>query len=363
MEEFKIKYQNAYEQIRPRADYLEKLYAGYEKGQRNRREMFWKIMRPAAAVCVCIPVLLMTLLSVAAKSVPAVYDIVARYAPALADFVLPVSVSDTSRGITMQVEAVNVEDKTTELSAELIVSFSDAEGSDTDRIKGKADLYESYHLESYGASYSVGGCRFLAYDEMEDKAFFKIDLTTDGRYENGRIKLCVSSLLTDVRKEQQDIPLDDILEDPRTKPVSLNGFGGREDREAVAQYIGSFDEDSPLPDGLVMDIVKPDESMLETLTVTGVGYSDGLLRIQSCRGTFRDVDRHIRPYLVDESGEERHEDYSLMWHEEVNGETICFDEHWFLLEESELEKVRVYGIFYVTAGNVDGNWEVVCEIP
>ena len=68
MEEFKIKYQNAYEQIRPRADYLEELYAGYEKGQRNRREMFWKIMRPAAAVCVCIPVLLMTLLSVAASA-------------------------------------------------------------------------------------------------------------------------------------------------------------------------------------------------------------------------------------------------------------------------------------------------------
>lgn len=358
MEDFKIKYQKAYEHIIPSSDYLEAIYDRLEEKNRMRHSLLLTIMRPVAAVCAVLFIVSVTLLPVMAKSVPAVYDVIEKYAPALADFVVPVEISDTACNITMRVEAVNVEEKT----AEIVVSFSDAEGSDKDLIKGKVDLYDSYDLQSYGATYDVGGCSFLEYDAAEDKAYFKIDLSTDGQYDKGKLRFRVHQLLTEVSKEEKTIDLSDIIQDPTTKTVSLNGLGGMENREAIAQYIGTSTGDSPLSAGQVMDIVKVDESMTEVLTVTGVGYSDGLLRIQVCRGNFSNADRHVQLFLTDKNGAERHEDFSLMWHEEAGGETIIFDEYWFLIEENALEEAQAYGIFYITAGSVEGDWEVTCAV-
>lgn len=358
MEDFKIKYQRSYEHIMPRPDYLEKIYDKLEERRESRHSLLFIIMRPVIAVCAVLLIMSATLLPAMAKSIPAVYDTIEKYAPALADYVLPTRISDTACGITMQVEAINVEDK----RAEIIVSFSDAEGSDKDLIKGKVDLYDSYHLQGYGSAYDVGGCSFLVYDEAEDKAYFKIDLSTDSAYSKGKLRFGVHQLLTEVSKEEKPVSLENIIRDPDTKTVSLNGMGGMEDREEIAQYIGTSEEGSPLSTGQVMDIVEADESMAEALTVTGVGYSDGILRIQICRGNFSNADRHAQFFLADQEEKERHEDFSLMWHEEVNGEELLFDEYWFLLEESELETTRAYGIFHITGGSVTGNWEVTCTI-
>ena len=358
MEDFKINYQKAYEHIIPSSDYLEGIYDKLEEMHKRHHSQIFTVMRPVAAVCVVLFILSVTLLPVMAKSIPTVYGVIEKYVPALADFVLPVEISDTSRDITMQVEAVNIEDKT----AEIIVSFSDAAGSNKNLIKGKVDLYDSYDLQSYGGAYDTGGCSFLEYDEATDKAYFKIDLSTDGEYDKGKLRFRVHQLLTDVSKEEKLIPLDDIIKEPSLKKVSLNGMGGMENRDAFAQYIGTSEGDSPLSTGQVMSIVEADESMAESLTVTGVGYTDGILRIQICRGNFSNADRHMQSFLIDKEGLERHEDFSVMWHEEAAGEAVIFEEHWFLVEESELETVQVYGIFHITGGSVTGNWEVTCEI-
>ena len=338
MEDFKRNYKQAYEQITSDDDYLDGIRNRLEEKRKKRQHRFVLIMRPAAAVCAVMLVLSMTLLPVAAKTIPKIYNIIEKYAPALADFVLPLEKTDTSQGITMQVEAINAKEKT----AEIIVSFSDAEGSDKNLIKGKVDLYESYDLQAYGASYHTGGCSFLEYDEAEDKAYFKIDVSTDGEYEKGKLRFRVYRLLVNDSEEKKWISLENIIMDPETKESSA--------------------DDSPIPSERVMDLVKADESMLEALTVTGVGYSNGILRVQTCRGNFSEADRHMRPFIVDSEGNERHNDFTVGWQEEVNGERILFDEHWFLVEESELQDVQLYGIFYVTDGCVKGNWEVTCEL-
>jgi len=53
---------------------------------------------------------------------------------------------------------------------------------------------------------------------------------------------------------------------------------------------------------------------------------------------------------------------SLSWQEEINGERISFDEHWFLVDEKELEELQMYGIFYITDGSVKGDWEVTFRL-
>ena len=357
MEEFKISYQRAYEHILPNSDYLENIIDKVDERKRKQRSIPFLILRPAAAICAVVLLLSVTVLPVMARNFPLLYNIIDKYAPALADFVLPVETSDTSKGITMQVEAIDIQDNT----AEIIISFSDAEGSDKDLIKGSIDLYDSYYLKSYGASYEAGGCEFLEYDELEDKAYFKISLSTDGSYKSEKVRFSVHQILTNKSREKQWIELDNIIKNPKMKSVSYGG-GGRQDSELYNQYFGESDNGSSQSGGLVMDIAEVDESMIEALTVTGVGYSDGVLRIQTCCGNCSDADRHMRSFLIDSMGNERDCDLSLGWQDEIDGESVSFDEHLFLVDESKLDKIQIYGIFYTAENSVNGNWEVTFEL-
>lgn len=359
MDQFKTVYQAAYNRIEPDTQLIDRIAEELEDKRIGRMHaVMTGVMRPAAAFCAIMLIMSLTALPAAAKTIPFVYSIIEQYAPSLADFVLPEEISDTSAGITMQVEAINVE----EHDADILVSFSDAEGSGMDLIKGKVDLYDSHHLRSFGASYNVGGCSFLEYDETTDKAYFKIDVSSDGVYDKGKLKFNVHQLLTNLSEEKRWIDLTDVVKNPAMKSVTLNGRGGSGDREAIEKYMGGSTDGSPRPGAQVLDMQKADESMIEALTVTGIGYADGILRVQSCRGNLSEADRHMQPFIIDSGGNERHNDFSVGWQETVNGEILSFDEHWFLVEESELEQLQMYGIFWITDGSVKGDWEVTFRV-
>ncbi len=357
-EHFKSMYKQAYDRIEPDANYMVGIAEKVEQNKQQRLRTVVSVMRPVAAVCCIALILSMTALPAMAKSIPIIYNVLAKYAPALADYVLPVETSDTSLGITMQVEAIHVKDNT----AQIVVSFSDAEGSSQNLIKGKVDMYDSYHLRSYGTDNEIGGCHFLEYDEAEDKAYFKIDVTTSGEFDKSKLNFRVYQILTNCSEEKRSISLDNLVMTPATKQVTLNGLGGSQDRSVIEQYLRASADGSPRPSGQVLDLQKADAGMAEALTITGIGYADGILRIQTCRGNLTNADRHMQPFLLDVDEKERYNDFSLSWQEEVDGKKLSFDEHWFLIEEKELENIQVYGIFWITDGSMKGDWEVTTHI-
>lgn len=358
MKEFKIAYQRAYESILPDPGCLASIMDRTEK--KRMRQAFYSMGRAAAAACMVVTIMSFLALPVMAKNVSAVYRVIEKYAPALSDYILPVRMSDTKNGITMQVEAVDVKENT----AEVLVSFCDAVGSGQDLIRGKVDLYDSYHLQSYGGTSGIGGCSFLEYDASEDKAYFKISLATDGTYDREKIRFAVGQLLCNVSREKLPIALDGMVKNPKLKWVSINGESRMEDNERFEQYQRTAADDSLLCMWEVMDLVKADESMAETLAVTGAGYADGILRVQICRGNFETADRHMEIFLTDRKGKEARCDASLMWQEEAgeSGERLLFEEHWFLVDESQLDQLQMYGIFHVTDGNIEGGWEVTFRL-
>ncbi|MCM1261496.1 MAG: hypothetical protein NC313_02145 [Butyrivibrio sp.] len=358
MENFKVNYKKAYEHISPSSDYIKGIIDKVNDKKRAKKAAHILTARYVMAAGVIVILLFVSVLPAAARTFPAVYNIIEKYAPMLADFVVPIDVESTSRGITMQVEAIDIKDN----AAEIIVAFRDAQGSGKDLIKGSIDMYDSYYLQSYGASYDIGGCFFLEYDEQEDKAYFKISLSTDGKYDNGKASFGVRQLLTTAAKEERPIDLSNIIKNPQTKAVSLNGRSGMNDSDAFNKYETEPVDGSPLKGWTVMDITEIDESMIESLTVTGVGYADGILRVQVCRGNFKDADRHARLFLIDSRGEEQCSDVSFMWHEEVNGETVIVNEDWFVVDEGELDKIQMYGVFYAKENSVNGNWKVTFDL-
>ena len=100
------------------------------------------------------------------------------------------------------------------------------------------------------------------------------------------------------------------------------------------------------------------EFFADALTVTGVAYQDGILRVQICRGDLTEADRYMIPVLVNQTGEEWHENYSWGWQERVDGTPYTFEEFWFFVEEEELSVSELKGDVCVKDGAIRGNWNI-----
>lgn len=354
---FREEYRKAYDKINIDQTKLQELLIWTEQEPSGSGWKVFYLIRPIAVTILSLCFFGMMALPALAKQIPAVYQVLQQYAPALTEYILPEKVSATSEDITLQAEAINIKGN----KAEVILSFKDAEGSQRDQINGKVDLYDSYRIYNYGETWVAGGCSFLEYDEAEDKAYFKIDITSDHVFNKDKVKLAVTQLLTHCIEEERAISLDDMIEDPKEKIREYNGGGGiLQDRSLIPFFVNGVGSSSRTM--RVMDETGWDESLSEALTVTGVAYDEGILRVQQCRGNFSEADRHIQLYLKDKEGNERIPDYSVGWKEEINGEEVLFDESWFMISEEELKQYELYGMFYITDGSVKGNWEVTINL-
>ena len=106
-----------------------------------------------------------------------------------------------------------------------------------------------------------------------------------------------------------------------------------------------------------------DSTNVDKLEITAIGYQDGILRIQNCRGSFKNADRHMALRWVDAAGNEHIPDYSVGWQEALAGENISFNEQWFIVSEEELAEMKMEATYFVTDGCMEGDWEVVFEAP
>ena len=353
---FQEKYIKAYNNVEVSELNIDELWMRAEE-KRSTGKMIFQLVQPIAVPVLSLCLAFMLIVPVLAEEIPAVYRLIQKYAPALTGYILSEEASSTSKNITLQLEAVNIQDN----DAEIILSFRDAEGSSLDQIKGKVDLYDSYRIQNYGETSVIGGCSFLEYDPAADKAYFKISITSDKSFERNRVKFAVRQLLTNYTKEERRIDLTNMIEDPKEKiPEYYCGGGELQNKDKFPFFI----EDSSNTDWnvRVMDVVELKEELLEDLRITGVAYDEGVLRVQQCRGNFQEADRHIMFYLKDENGNEKLPDCSASWQEEIQGERVGFDEHWFLITEEELKQYELYGMFYNKGGSVKGNWEVVVDL-
>ena len=356
------RYKKAYDKITPEKECLERLTQIIEEKENRPQHRFFIAVGTGAAVLAFFCLVILLSLPAAVKAAPGFYGLLVKYAPALADYCLPEECSCTSQGITMQVEAVKAEGN----SMELVLSFSDAENGG-DLIHGTVEMGHSYGIQSYGGESSIGGAGFLGYDEAADKAYFKMDLISFQQTDKVKAVLTVDQLMTIVTEEEQWIPLETMVKEPAVREVIISGRGGIgfdsfSEKNVFGRVDDSPQSDDPRLTACVMDVGRADSGLADELTVMGIGYLDGVLRVQVCRGTYEDAERHAQLFLVDSGGEERIEDFSVGWSEEIDGERFSFDEHWFLVDETALKNLRLYGIFYRREGCVNGGWEVTLDL-
>ncbi len=353
---FKESYKKAYDALTPDKGKVAQWEA---TACGNKKKNEGVSLRPAIAILTVFVLVTATSTSALAALGDVAYKKIAEIAPGLADYILPVQLADTKKSITMQVEAMLVEGK----EAELIVSFADEEGSTKDYIAGKVDMYDSYHLKSYGTESNVGGCTFLEYDADSGKAYFNVCVSAEEEFAGDRVKFNVNQLLVESKEYERALEMDLLIVNPDLKECILSGKGGGEEAwDALKGYTYKTEESFPRFAGRVMDVAVLNDSLKDTIQVTGVGYSDGILRVQICRGTYEDADRHGQIFIRKEDGEYRYSDASVSWQEEFGGDKILFDEQWFLMEEEEIEDLQLFGSFYETGQAVKGNWSVTVEL-
>ena len=158
------------------------------------------------------------------------------------------------------------------------------------------------------------------------------------------------------------IELDEMVKNPDLKSVVPNLTAGILDRSAFPGCFGEKDERYGRQKCNVLNLTETSEALADDLTIIGVAYLDGILRIQVCEGDCTMADRHLNVYLLDEDGNKKLEDYAVGWKEEVNGVELKFTEVWFLVEEEELAHYQMYGTSNISDGLVEGDWAVTFRL-
>ena len=363
---FKGRYQKAYDKVTPSpeliADTIEKARAGKSVSQKKiigKTTILKRTLIAAAAVLFFVLVVPVAA-PVCAAHIPAFYKIVEYLSPTLADQLVPIEESSTSQGITMQVEAIHLEGN----EAEIIVSFRDAEGSTQDLVHGEMDLFDSYGLSDYANDSWLGGCIFLTYDENDDKAYFEVAVQADHAYQSNKLRFSVNSVLCDKYHDTRDVDLCGIVYSAETKRVMLSGSGGPMTEEMLPDFLQdvSAAPEDPRSYANVLDMMSVTDCAADDFTITGIAYMDGVLRVQVCMGDNWNNDRHVQLFLKDSEGNERYEDHSVSWHEDVGDTSFQIYEFWYLEDIDDIADHSMYGIFHSAGNLVEGDWNVTFRV-
>ena len=354
---FEDAYKKAYTLVVPSQEIIHKTIelAGNAGGMRKKR----MILKVAAAAAVVFLGAFMAV-PVCAARVPAFYRVIEFLSPALSDRLVPVEKSSSSQGITMEVEAVDLQDN----EAEIIISLRDDETGSEAHIHGPADLFDSYSLSDYANESIVGGCSFLTYDEETGKAYFKVTVQSDHAYQKDKLHFSVREILCNKFSERKEIDLSEVSDFAETKRVTVSGRGGLVEQEELPDALKSVPgtQDDPRPGNMVLDLADVGDCASDDFTVTGMAYMDSVLRVQICMGDTWHTDRHVELFLKDASGQEKYADCSVSWHEEIGDTSYHFYEFWYLEYIDNMEDYSMYGIFHTSGESVEGKWDVVFRV-
>lgn len=353
---FKEEYRNYNEAIRPDRALVEEMKEAAREWKEDRRKNLLRVTRDlmaAAAACVFIFVGI----PVIAANVDPVYAVMYRVLPETAQLFRLVQRSDEQLGIRMEVVSAYVHEN--ELQA--YITLQDLEG---DRIDETTDLYDSYSIcLPFPGS---GTCQYVDFDSETGKASFLVTLWNWSKEGAGPQDITGKKITFALReflscKEEYlnlEIPVSwsEVQEEPEVTTFRLRG--------GSVPNVVKGDSGNPVPSGRMLKPGEPDERLsVEGIELTGMGYIDGLLHIQTMAPRLLETDNHCELYLVDKDGNRRHCDYSLnaFGNTEETKDTD-YQDSIFDITPEELENYTLHGDFTITGVHVKGNWTVTFPV-
>lgn len=327
------------------------LAGGAKPSVRFRRPLFRKALVAAVAVIIAIGAAMPVL---AAKN-PSFYEMLYLISPATAQFFMPVQAVSEDKGIRMEVIATYIHDGT----AEIFVTLRDLEG---DRIDETTDLYDSYMI--HRPFDSSASCERVAFDPATKTATFLIRITEWGSHpiEGAKMTFSIRCFISE-KISAVGLPVDFDFRDadavPAIREVYKIGGGGKD-------FDLYYQDSTPYDKVRVLASSETVCTPAKGIDITGIGYIDGMLHIQTSVTDGLKGDNHCRLYLVDRAGNMFQSSYSiafLEYTEPNNEETrIEYNETVFDIPYKEISNYSLYGDFYTSGLYTEGNWQVTFPI-
>lgn len=292
----------------------------------------------AAFLCVAVPLPAMT-----AFGSDIAYNLLYMASPAIAQTFKPVQKSCEDKGIRMEVVSAGIEDN----KASFYISIQG------DKIDETIDLYDSYHINC--PFDSVGHVSFSEFDENTNTAYFMVNIETMNgeKIPKGKVTFSVRELIFDKHIFEgviDGINLSEVPKNPpTTKDVNYRGYDSRYEID-----MSSYSYLIPNAEPLAVPV--------NGISVTGIGYIDGELHIQTYHEKLLKTDNHGAVYLVDENGNLIGDDDFAnisFWDDERDG---SYDEKIIPVDYNELKNCLLTGWFCTSNGYESGDWEVTFKM-
>lgn len=343
---FRESYVHLNDQVCPEDTLVETTIKNAQQYEKKQQKIFFVLHKPAVMfifICLCIFVAVPAL----AATVEPVYRLMYLVSPSVAQFFMPVQISDENNGIKMEVVSAFIHENT----AEIYITMQDLTG---DRIDDSIDLYDSYSIHRPFDSSSH--CEFIGYDKDTKKATFLITIDEWGSKEIAGDKITFSvgefiSRKNDYKDIEIPIDLSAVSIAENTQIVSSNGGGGHDYEDFI-----NFEKH---PIALVPQTPMP-QFPINGFELTGIGYIDGKLHIQIAEIDPLSRDNHGYFYLKDDKGTIINANFSFSFSNQFDKpeDRIDYENDVFAISQDELTNYTLHGDFITYGLNTKGNWRV-----
>lgn len=343
---FKEQYDELNKQVAPTEELLRDTMSRTNKFERacdNKAHVFYKPATVLVAICLCLFLSMPAL----ASTIEPIYRLMYMVSPTIAQFFMPVQRSYEDNGIKIEVVSTYIHDNI----AEIYITMQDLIEQ---RIDATIDLFDSYSINRPFDSSAY--CERIGYDENTKTATFLITIEEWGNQDisGDKITFTVRQFLSHKKTyDHIEIPVPLVLADfePETEKVShVTGGGGNKYEE----YMDSKDNVIAL-----VPKVPIEQFPIDGIELTGIGYIDGKLHIQTAVKDNLDKDNHGFFYLKDSNGNKVDCSYSFDFVNQYEQPgRIDYSNYVFDISQSEISNYTLHG-YFVTSGMITkGNWEV-----
>ncbi|MBQ8001070.1 MAG: hypothetical protein IJ298_07735 [Ruminococcus sp.] len=309
-----------------------------------RKKSVFKLALVAVIALLCISLIVPTFAVVVREPDKLLYAMF----PSIAQKLKPVQMSCVDNGIKLEVISANV----TDTEAQVYVSLQDLQG---DRVDDTTDLFDSYNIRRPFDSNAT--CSMVSFDSETKTATFLIDIEwyNTRNVLGSKVTFSLDEFLSHKQEYEgylEGIDLSQVGNATDTiTDVSIRGGSYIDENQVL------LDENSkylkPLQSGIV-------ESPVDGVQITGMGYINGKLHIQTYYNNILDYDNHGFVSIVDKYGNKDYGEQSIaFWDEDKVG---SYEEGVFDISPEELADSRLYCYFVTTDTVTRGNWEVTFEL-